>query len=95
MREVDSDQKRTTGIHSIIRLTFLLLALIFLATAAFLQGKEHISTKVVLIIIGACMLTAGVITFLLKRPAQKQSKLSNMGNLNVGFESMRDYQGET
>jgi len=72
MREMNSDEKRTTDIYSIIRLTFLLLALIFLVAAAFLQGKEYIGIKVILIIIGACMLTVGIITFLLKLAPQKQ-----------------------
>ena len=76
------DEEGTTDTYSVIRLTFLLSALIFLVAAAFLQGKEHIGTKVVLIIIGACMLTAGVITFLLKPAPQKQPRLSNMENLN-------------
>jgi len=77
-----SDEEGITDTYSIIRLTLLLSALIFLVAAAFLQGKEHIGTKVVLTMIGACLLTAGVITFLLKPAPQKQSGLSNRESLN-------------
>jgi len=76
MREVDTtEEKRTTDIYSIIRLTFLMLAFIFLVAAAFLQGKEHIGTQFVLIITGACMLTASMTIFLFKRAPEKQSRL--------------------
>ncbi len=75
MREVDTtDEERTTDVYSIIRLTFLMLAFIFLVAAAFLEGKEYLGAKFVLIIIGACMLTAGMTTYLLKRAPEKQSR---------------------
>jgi len=77
MREVDTttDEERTTDIYSIIRFAFLMLAFIFLVAAAFLEGKEYIGTKFVLIIIGACMLTAGMTNYLFKRAPEKQSRL--------------------
>lgn len=66
MREEDTS-KKTGDIYGIMRFFFLVLALIFLVPAAFLQGKEHIGTKFILIIMGACMLTAGITISLLKR----------------------------
>jgi len=71
MREENTAEKRTTDLYNIISLTFLVIALIFLVAAAFVQGKEHIESKIVLIIFGACMLTAGTTISLLKRTSRK------------------------
>ena len=61
VREEDVDRKKPISIHKVVGLMFLIFAFIFLLTAAVLSGvdKEQIGARIVLIVIGACLLTAG------------------------------------
>jgi len=67
MKEENTDEKSAMNAYRIIGLTFLLMAFIFLLTAAALQGTgtRYLGARLFLIIIGGSLTVSGGVIILL------------------------------
>jgi len=78
MNEKHSNEKRTMNIYIVYEVVLSGIALVFLVAAAFLEGRENIGNRFVLILIGACLLIASITVRLLRpKPEKKGSQRIN------------------